>query len=555
MSIAREELRWNGWGRMGEAASFSSARERALLDALASRLGRELQPTPPPVELDEVRLPPSKLDPASLAALRAACGEQGVRTSPFERVTHALGKSLPDLLRLRRGDVEAVPEAVVYPADEGAVAAVLRLARSARLAVVPFGGGTSVVGGVDARTGEGQGGALCLDTTRLDQLLRVDAESGTATVQAGIDGPALEAALAGHGFTLGHFPQSFEHSTVGGWVATRSAGQQSDGYGAIDELLVAVRVVTPEGVIRTLAVPHAATGPDLKQVVLGSEGTLGVIVEATLRVRPSPAAHDDRGMLFRSFSDGVAAIREIAQSELPIGMLRLADADETELSLLLRHDPERRFDPTALALAAAARRGYGKGRCVLIYGAEGASARGVRAVLARARAAGRRHGGLPLGRGPGRSWRRERFRTPYLRDWLLDRGVAVDTVETSLSWSRLQAGHQAILRALRGALQRHAGAGLAMAHLSHSHHDGACLYFTVLYPLDRERELEQWGEFKATASEAILDAGGTLSHHHGVGIDNRPWLPREKGELALAALRGLKHVVDPDGVMNPEKLL
>ena len=552
--IARESLRWNGWGRLGESMGFSRAREQALLAELGRRLGRRLARAPEPIELSAIRLPPSKLSSGVLARLRAACGEDGVRTSPAERVAHALGKSLPDLLRLRSGELDRFPEAVVYPADEGGVAAVLRIAGEESLAVVPFGGGTSVVGGVEPRTAPGQQGALALDTTRMDRLVGVDRESGTATFQAGIDGPALESALAAHGLTLGHFPQSFEHSTLGGWIATRSAGQSSDGYGSIDDLLVAVRMVTPSGVIRTLEIPRAATGPDLNQLVLGSEGVFGVVVEATLRVRPAPRSREERGMLFRSFADGMAAVHRLHRLGLPLSMARLSDAAETELSLALRRDPARRVDPAAWLLAAAERAGYGPGRSVLLYGAEGEPA-AVRSALRRARAVGMRCGGLPLGRAPGRSWRRDRFRNPYLRDWLLDHGVAVDTMETSLSWSRLAHGHAAIVRALELALAAHAGAGLAMAHLSHGYADGACLYFTAIYPIDSDRELEQWSAVKRDATEAILAAGGALSHHHGVGVDHAPWLVREKGALALDVLRAAKATLDPRGLMNPGKLL
>ena len=552
--IARESLRWNGWGRLGESMHLTRAREAALLAELGRRLGRPIARAPEPVELDAIKLPPPKLAPEIHARMRAACGEDGVRSSAFERVTHATGRSLPDLMRLRRGELDAFPEVVLYPAEEGAVAAVLRIAADANLAVVPFGGGSSVVGGVAPCFAPGQAGALALDTTRLDRLVRLDAESRTATFQAGIDGPSLEAVLAARGFTLGHFPQSFEHSTLGGWIATRSAGQQSDGYGAIDELLVCLRVVTPTGVIRTIEVPRSASGPEINQLLLGSEGALGVVVEATVRVHPRAERFDERGMLFRSFHDGVAAVRALRRAEIGVAMARLSDEGETELSLLLRRDPSRRFDPTATALALTERFGYGAGRCALIYGAEG-DRHAVRTAMFRARMLLLRHGGLPLGRGPGRSWRRDRYRTPYLRDWLLDHGIAADTMETALPWSRLEAGHDAIVRALQTACVRHAGGGLAMAHLSHSYLDGACLYFTILYPIDASRDLEQWAAIKRDATEAILAAGGTLSHHHGIGVDHKEWMTRERGVLAIEALRAAKSAVDPRGLMNPGKLL
>jgi alkyldihydroxyacetonephosphate synthase len=553
MTILREALRWNGWGRLGAGLDLGAAREEAILAELGRRLGRSLCPGLDPVELDGLALPGSRLDGRTLGRLRAACGDEWVRGSDRERIMHSIGRSLPDLLRLRSGDLPTPCDVVVYPGDEGTVAAVLRIAADADLAVIPVGGATSVVGGIEARPRPSQRGALALDTTRLDALLQLDPLSRTATVQAGIDGPALEARLRTRGYTLGHFPQSFEHSTLGGWIATRSSGQFSGRYGALEDTLVAVRVVTPAGVLRTTLAPRSAAGPDLRALVLGSEGTLGVIVEATLRVRPAPEAHDERAMLFRDFEAGAAAVRQAAQERAGVAMLRVSDAAETELFEVLRRDPGRRVDPASWVLAAAARLGYGEGRSVLVYAHEGDAAEVARG-MARARALGRGHGGLPLGRRPGRSWYRDRFRTPYLRDWLLDYDVAVDTLETAVPWSRFDAAHRGILRDLRAALETRAGSGLAMAHLSHSYTDGASLYFTLVYPLDPAGSLKQWSEIKREATESVLAHGGTLSHHHGIGLDHAPWMAREKGTVGLEALRALRQRVDPAGLMNPGKL-
>jgi alkyldihydroxyacetonephosphate synthase len=555
MTIARDKLRWNGWGRLDESMGFSQARANYLREQLGQRLGFPLAPAATPVTLESVRLPPTKLGPTTLCALRAACGEGSVRTSAFERITHALGKSLPDLLRLRRGEIGAVPEVVVYPSDEDGVAAVLRVAREAHLAVVTFGGGTSVVGGVEARAAPDHSGVLVLDTTRLDALVAIDPVSATATFQAGMDGPTLEAALVTRGRTLGHFPQSFEHSTLGGWIATRSSGQLSNGYGGIEELVVSMRVVTPEGVLRTVSVPRSAAGPDLNALLVGSEGTLGVIVEATVRTSPLPLVHDERGMLFRSFPESLAGVREVVQHGIPLSLLRASDAAETELAQLLRRDPARRLDLGALALRAASRAGYGTGRSVVLYGSGGATPKEAAQPMVEARGRLRLAGGLPLGRAPGRAWRRDRFRTPYLRDWLLDLGVAVDTFETAAPWSRAERMHRGVIRALEDAMGAHAGAGVAMGHLSHSYRDGACLYFTILYPVDPARDLVQWSAIKREATDAILEEGGTLSHHHGVGTDHSRWMPAEKGALGMRALRAMKDALDPSGMMNPGKLL
>jgi len=402
---------------------------------------------------------------------------------------------------------------------------------------------------------EGKRAVVALDTTRLDRLVALDEVSRTATFEAGIDGPALEAALAARGFTLGHFPQSFEHSTLGGWIAARSSGQQSDGYGGIETMLVSARMLTPRGELTTIRVPRNAAGPDLREAILGSEGILGVIVEATLRIRPRPRVQDIRGMMFRDFDSGVAAIRTWMDAGLPMTMMRLSDAEETSLSLLLKRDPARAFDATATFLHGARALGYRDTRSVMLFGIEGDDPREVGTLMRTARTLGRRHGGLPLGPRPGNTWKQERFKTPYLRDFLLDEGVAIDTMETAFSWRDLSAGHASVVSALRTATQAHAGAGLAMGHVSHSYPDGACVYFIVLYPLSQHDRLAQWQAIKRAATDAIVAAGGTISHHHGVGTDHAPWLVREKGQLGMASLRALKDTLDPGGLMNPGKLV
>jgi alkyldihydroxyacetonephosphate synthase len=457
-------------------------------------------------------------------------------------------------LRLRGGKLDRAPDVVVYPTSAAEVAAVLACAEAQQLSVIPFGGGTSVVGGVDPVCPSDKCAVLTLDTTRLDKLISLDAISLTASFEAGIDGPALEQTLAASGFTLGHFPQSFEHSTLGGWIAARSSGQQSDGYGGIDALVVSLKLVTPRGELVTLPVPRRATGPDLNGMVLGSEGTLGVIVEATVRIRRRPALQDIRGMLFRDFGAGMKAIRAWLAAGLPLTMMRLSDARETELSLLLRHDPARRFDAAEALLAATRSLGYGAERTLMLFGVEGDERSALTAQMLRAQAIGVAQGGLPLGKSPGEAWKKDRFRNPYLRDLLLDHGAAIDTMETAFEWSRLESGHRRVIEALERASAEHAGGGIAMAHVSHSYADGACVYFVVLYPLSRSDPLAQWRCIKRAATDAIVDAGGTLSHHHGVGTDHAPWLEQEHGALGLSALRALKAAFDPNGIMNPGKL-
>lgn len=555
MAIDRTRLRWNGWGNLDVAAPLSGPQEQVVLQQLAARLGGQLGKASKAAALPDVTLPTSRLTDDAHTALAQAVGAENIHTDDAQRAIHAAGKSLPDLLRLRTGKISTAPDVVVYPADVDAVAATLRVASQHRLSVVPFGGGSSVVGGVHPQHGKHQVGVVTLDTTMLDALLHLDTDSHTATFQAGIDGPSLEAVLSQRGYTLGHFPQSFEHSTLGGWIAARSSGQQSDGYGGIDELLIGVRMVTPEGEIRTLTVPRTAAGPSLKELILGSEGVLGVIVEATVRVRPRPMIQDIRGMIFPDFRSGTKAIQAATLAGLPMTMMRLSDASETELSLLMRQDPTRKVDPTSLFLNGLRSLGYRDERSVMLYGAEGDDSRQVATVMKSFAKIGRRNGGFRLGSGPGRKWQADRFHTPYLRDYLLDHGVAIDTMETAFEWNRLPEAHEEVLAAMRRTTERNAGGGIAMGHVSHSYHDGACVYFVIIYPLDVDRGVDQWQAIKTDTTNAIVKAGGTVSHHHGVGIDHAPWLEGEQGSLGVDALRAVRNRLDPQGIMNPGKLL
>jgi alkyldihydroxyacetonephosphate synthase len=554
MSLRRAEQRWNGWGFSERSFGLSEARTRALVETLARRLNVRFSPQAPAATLASAELPPSRLSGSARRALETLLSPERVHVGAEQRATHAAGRSLPDLLRLRDGKLDRAPDVVVYPTGAAEVAAVLACAEARQLSVIPFGGGTSVVGGVDPVCPSDKSGVLTLDTTLLDKLIALDPISLTASFEAGIDGPTLEQTLAARGFTLGHFPQSFEHSTLGGWIAARSSGQQSDGYGGIDALVVSVKLVTPRGELVTLPVPRRATGPDLNGIVLGSEGTLGVIVEATVRIRRQPALQDIRGMLFRDFGAGMSAIRAWHAAGLPLTMMRLSDARETELSLLLRHDPARRFDPAEALLDATRVLGYGAQRTLMLFGAEGDDRSALTAQMLKAHAIGVAQGGLPLGKGPGEAWKKDRFRNPYLRDLLLDHGAAIDTMETAFEWSQLERGHAHVIEALERASAEHAGGGIAMAHVSHSYADGACVYFVVLYPLASSDGIGQWQRIKRATTDAIMQAGGTLSHHHGVGTDHAPWLEREHGALGLAALRALKTAFDPNGIMNPGKL-
>jgi alkyldihydroxyacetonephosphate synthase len=549
------EPRWWGWGT--QDVSYALQDRPRFLPFLAAALGLTGGEHGAVAGLANVALPPSRLPAGALDALIRIAGAGAVSTSHDDRLLHAFGKSYRDLVRLRSGVIERAPDAVVWPESEEAVLAVLRLAGQHRFSVAPFGGGSSVTGGVEAL---GDRPAVCLDLARLDRLLSVDELSGTATLQAGIRGPALEAALGARGFTLGHFPQSWEFSSLGGWIATRSAGQQSAGYGKIEAMVLSLTVATPAGVVSTRLEPAAATGPCLRELLVGSEGILGVITQATVRVRRVPEKRDYRGVVFHGFADGLAAVREIAQSGLQPVTVRLSDPAETQASLAMqRRQVGLSGRVQSIGKEAVARMGYNlrggqpsnfdEGPCLLILGCEGQPA-DVGRTRAACMAICRRHGGLDLGSSVGAQWYAERFALPYLRDVLLDRGVMTDTLETATVWSNLAPLHQQVTAALR-----RAGAPFVMCHVSHAYRTGASLYFTFLARQEPGREIAQWQALKVAATDAIMSGGGALSHHHGIGYEHVAWMTQEHGALGLDALRAMKAILDPDGVMNPGKVL
>lgn len=553
MSYRRDELKWNGWGLRRESFDMKG-NEDAVWRWLGDEVGVQPLPHTPAKAFDDCDLPASGLadeaGEALLEALRDATAADRVKTDAYERAFHAYGRSYPDLLRLRGGELSGAPDAIVYPRSAEEVQAVLRLCADAKVSVVPFGGGTSVVGGVEGK-GKDAPPSITVDTTLLDQIIKVDPVSLTATIQAGIYGPALEKALQERGYTLGHYPQSFEFSTLGGWIAARGAGQQSNRYGAADEWLVAATLITPTGQWRTLPFPHSAAGPNLNELIAGSEGTLGIIVEATVKVHPVPAKKQVQTYLFRSFEAGAKAIRRIVQNELPVAMMRLSDAEETHFYATLKThlEPPSSFMENAEKVLGFA--GYGEGRCVMMVGFEGEDGE-IRSTLAKVLKEVVGAGGLPVGSGPGKSWYERRFASAYLRDPMMDRGVAIDTLETSTTWSNVQPLYHAVRTALRDAIGPKGG---VMAHISHSYPDGCSLYFIFVYAQDLEDPMSQWVAIKRAASQAISDNGGTISHHHGVGRDHAEWFAPEKGELGVALLKAAKKELDPEGTLNPGKLL
>lgn len=523
--------RWNGWGDESVTYDLSSHAEAYLRE----RLG----PGTPPldVKLEEISPPPSRLPEHPLV-------NPGTET----RIRHSRGESFPDLVALRSGRIGAFPDGISFPGRESAVEELLSYARTVGARVIPRGGGTSVVGGVNSLPGEQP--VLVVDMGRMGRLQDLDEESLLATFGAGVRGPWIEAQLRGRGYTLGHFPQSFEYSTLGGWISTRSAGQQSLLYGRIEDTFLGGRMVTPQGPMDLPAFPASAAGPDLRQVVLGSEGRLGLITTATVRIQPIPERERFWGIMFPSWEEGIAATRNISQSTLPLSMLRLSDPEETSSQLQLTLNPYVR----RLLDGLLARRGLRQDKCLMMLGATGPSST-VRKAHTGTRTLAREYGGVVIGDVAGREWRKNRFHLPYLRNTIWEQGWAVETLETATTWSRLAPTARAVLRALRTTLEDEKV--LAMAHVSHVYPTGASLYFTFFFRInaDPEATLERWQILKYAALEAIVDHSATLSHQHGVGTDHLPYMENEKSATGLSMLEALRKSIDPDGMLNPGKLL
>ena len=476
-------------------------------------------------------------------------GAEHVRDDHDARVLHAAGKGYPDLVRAARAaSPRAPPTRSCSPTTHEQVRALLELCARRSIAVVPFGGGTSVVGGVAPLRGE-HGGVVSLDMARMGDVLELDRESHTVTVQAGMRAPALERALAASGLTLGHFPQSYEYVSLGGCAATRSAGQASSGYGSIEKMVLGLRLAAPAGEIALPAVPATAAGPGLRQLLVGSEGTLGVISEVALRVREAPAERIYEGFFFRDFAAGTQALRTLAQEHALPDVARLSDEPETRMSLALAG---RGGLKTRLGRSYLGARGYGGGT-LAILGFEGPEQE-VTDRRGRALALLRGFGAARVGRSPGRAWLHGRFAAPYLRDELLGLGVMVETLETAAQWSALADVHARVRDAIAAELATWDTPGLVMCHVSHVYETGASLYYTFIARQHADDPIGQWRAVKAAATTAILDAGATLTHHHAIGRDHVPWMEREVGADSLAALRAVKAQLDPAGIMNPGKL-
>ena len=533
--VTRRRSIWAwGWEDAGPGPEYREGIARAL----QARFGLPGPPTPiEPPAVDRLTLPAPRCQPP--AALATICS-----TGPRDRARHAYGRSFRDLVRGLRGDFANPPDVVAYPRSEDEVTAVLDWGAAAGAAVIPYGGGSSVVGGVEPPPRDRHRAVVCLDLTRLDRVLEVDRTSRAARIQAGVLGPALEDQLRAHGLTLRHFPQSFEFSTLGGWIATRSGGHYATLHTHIDDFVEALRVVTPSGIVQTRRLPGSGAGPSPDRLFMGSEGILGVIVEAWMRLQDRPTYRASASVTFAEFARGAEAARAIAQAGLHPANCRLLDPGEALLS------------------------GSGAGDASVLLLAFESADHPLDAWMRRALECARDHGGdVPPDAGATRTtdegardgaagaWRRAFLDAPYLRNAIVTLGMVSETFETAVTWDRFPAFHQAVMTATSDAVTRVCGAGAVTCRFTHVYPDGPAPYYTVIAPGRPGAELEQWAAIKTAAADAILDQGGTITHHHAVGRDHRPWYDRQRPALFADALRAAKRALDPTGMLNPGVLI
>jgi alkyldihydroxyacetonephosphate synthase len=525
-------MKWNAWGDPQQA--------KPLSDGIRSLLKQALGVTDSPsaeLDPDQVKLHPSQLAEDHRQALAAIVEPEYCRVGERDRLLHAGGKSTLDLLRRKDSGVQDAPDAVLLPSTDDEVAAILRYCSQHGIAVVPFGGGTSVVGGLDPIRGAFDA-VVSLDLRRFDQLHTFDAVSGEAEFGAGVTGPHAEKLLAAHGFSLGHFPQSFEFASLGGYAATRSSGQDSAGYGRFSDMIRGLHVITPAGALDLGRAPQSAAGPDLRQLLIGSEGVFGIITRVRVRVHPAPDVTRYEAWSFPDFATGTAAVRAVAQTGTGPTVIRLSDEAETGVNL---------------ATTETIGESQITGGCLAITVFEGTAAH-AESRHAETRELITAMGGTSLGEAPARAWEHGRFGAPYLRDSLLAAGALCETLETATDWSNIPALKAAVTDALTTTLAESGTPALVLCHISHVYATGASLYFTVVAG-QRGNPIEQWRAAKTAACDAIVATGATITHHHAVGADHRPWMRDEVGELGVQVLRAVKSTLDPAGILNPGKLI
>ena len=554
MEAEIRHMKWWGWGH--EDVTFDDSTKPELWPYLKRELGVDEIRWEKPVAFEDVTLPEQKNNEAFLAAIRAGLGDGQVVDDKKSRLVHAAGKSFRDLWLMRHGQVQFAPDCVVYPDTEEDVALVVRAAHEHGVVLVPFGGGSNIAGCL-VPSDRGGRMVVSLDMCRMHRVLEVDRYSLTARIQPGVYGQHLEDQLAEHGVTLGHFPDSFLHSTLGGWVATRSAGMQSDIYGKIEDMVISLRMVTPSGTIITRTVPKSSNGIDIKHLCIGSEGILGVITEVVVQVHHKPEKEDWYGWLFPDFTSGLDAIHECHRGDCMPTVTRLNDPKKTALSFAFKHPKTGIKDKIAKAfkwyIGNVKKIDFNQ-CCLMVVKYEG-TPQAFNRIKNRVTAIYKKHRGVCLGAEPGRSFAKVKFDFPHLRDYVMDRSIMADVSETATTWDNLRTLHESGLADVEQAIKDTGVDAWVGCHLSHSYRTGASLYFTFGCLQREGREIEQYLYVKKAAEDAFMKNGGTLSHHHAVGTEHLPWVEEDLSPTGLKAVKALKAGLDPNDIMNPGKII
>jgi alkyldihydroxyacetonephosphate synthase len=552
-----KHMKWWGWGNEGVGFHHEDKPGFApfVLDAVGLDLLTATKAEEP--SFAELKVPKSNATPAFTKALAGIVGAKNVTTDDKLRVVHTYGKSLRDLVRIRNNWIERAPDVVVYPADEAEVLAVVQAAVKANAVIIPFGGGSNIAGSLEPLPTEKRT-VVSLDLGRLRKVVEIDEDSGLARIQAGAQGPDLEEQLNAQGWTIGHFPDSFTHSTVGGWVATRSSGMQSDKYGDIADIARGLRVARADGLLVLRPLPSTSSGPSVREMILGSEGRLGVITEVTVQVHRTPAKRDVYAYFFPNWESGIAAMQKISESDAAPTITRISDARETGFSLATakeRHGLDKFMAGTALPKIMQAKWGKDLSNiCLSFIGYEGATAAHATRQRKLVEKIIRDHDGITfVGTGPGVLYDQKKFDTPYLRDFLLDMGAAGDVSETAAPWSKLNQVHSAAYAAAQAAYDKIGIKGWIMSHMSHSYHSGACLYFTFAFVFKKD-PIAEYNMVKSAIQQSFVDNDATLSHHHGVGVEHSAWLEEDISAQGVVVMRGLFTSADPGSNFNPGKI-
>jgi alkyldihydroxyacetonephosphate synthase len=553
MAYEPKHMKWWGWGY--EDAEFRASHHPGFWPFAKSVLDIDGDDfTKRDWNLDSINPPELCTDEPFLAKLRAGLEPSQITCDPKERIIHAYGKGFRDLFRLRSGMAAGAPDLIVYPESERDVCLVLRAAAERNIVLIPFGGGSNIAGCLERMDARRM--CVSLDMRRMRRVLAVDRHSFSAQIEAGVFGPDLEEQLRARGMTLGHFPDSFLHSTLGGWIATRSAGMQSDKYGKIEDMVIAVRMVTPEGVLETRVVPKSSNGIDVNHLCIGSEGTLGVITEATMRVHAVPESREVQGFLFPEFEGGIDAMYECATQECTPAMVRLNDPEKTALSLAFR-PPSSGFNKIIGDVFKKYLRvkGFAQPRTSLMLVAFEGNPRSVSRRSKQAEAIYRKRGAIGLGASAGKSFESTKYDFPHIRDFLLDRNVTADVSETATVWSNISTLYKDTIATLRDEISKSKVRPWVGCHISHTYPTGASLYFTFGFRQQPGHELDQYLQVKRAVQQSFIDHGATLSHHHAVGTEHLPWLAADISPVGLRAVSAIKQGLDPANIMNPGRLL